>query len=82
MSAQKQTPFQTIEQACKTTGLSMYYLRRGCWAGTVPHVKSGRVYYINVPALLRSLGVTTEEPEPARPPDKTVYMGAAGRPTP
>ena len=47
MSAQRQTPFQTIEQACKTTGLSMYYLRRGCWAGTVPHIKSGRVYYIS-----------------------------------
>ena len=45
MSAQKQTPFQTIEQACKTTGLSMYYLRRGCWAGTVPHVKSGPPSY-------------------------------------
>lgn len=79
MSAQKQTPFQTIEQACKTTGLSMYYLRRGCWAGTVPHVKSGRVYYINVPALLRSLGATTEEPEPAQLPTKVTDIRAAGR---
>lgn len=63
MSAQKQTPFQTIEQACKTTGLSMYYLRRGCWAGTVPHVKSGRVYYI---------------PEPAQLPAKVNNIRAAG----
>ncbi|MBS6217156.1 MAG: hypothetical protein KH704_09560 [Clostridiales bacterium] len=79
MSAQKQTPFQTIEQACKTTGLSMYYLRRGCWDGTVPHVKSGRVYYINIPALLRSLGATTEESEPAQMPDKVTDIRAAGR---
>ena len=63
MSAQKQTPFQTIEQACKTTGLSMYYLRRGCWDGTVPHVKSGRVYYI---------------PEPAQLPAKVTNIRAAG----
>ena len=51
-------PFQGIVQACKTTGLSMYYLRKGCKDGTVPHVKSGTVYLINVPALLRKLGVT------------------------
>ena len=51
-------PFQGIAQACKTTGLSMYYLRKGCKDGTVPHVKSGKVYLINVPALLRKLGVT------------------------
>lgn len=72
------TPFQTIEQACKTTGLSMYYLRRGCWAGTVPHIKSGRVYYINVPALLRSLGAVLEEPEEEAEPEAP-NTRAAGR---
>lgn len=50
------TPFQKIAEACKTTGLSQYFLRQGCKAGTVPHVKSGGVYYINIPALLRRLG--------------------------
>ena len=50
-------PFQKIPEACKTTGLSMYYLRQGCRSGKVPHVKSGGVYYINVPALLRQMGV-------------------------
>ncbi len=50
------TPFQKIPEASKTTGLSQYYLRNGCKAATVPHVKSGGVYYINVPALLRKLG--------------------------
>ena len=42
-------PFQKIAEACKTTGLSQYFLRQGCKDGTIPHVKSGGVYYINVP---------------------------------
>lgn len=49
-------PFQKIAEACKTTGLSQYFLRQGCKDGTVPHIKSGGVYYINVQALLEQLG--------------------------
>ena len=48
-------PFQKIPEACKTTGLSQYFLRRGCKNGTVPHIRSGTVYYIDVEALLRRL---------------------------
>lgn len=48
-------PFQKIAEACKTTGLSQYFLRQGCKDGTIPHVKSGGIYYINVPALLEAL---------------------------
>ena len=48
-------PFQKIADAVKTTGLSAYYLRNGCKDGTVPHIKSGKKYLINVPALLRML---------------------------
>ena len=55
------TPFQKIPEACKTTGLSQYYLRKGCRAGTIPHVKSGDIYYINVPALLQQLGADPEQ---------------------
>ncbi len=51
----KTTPFQKIPEAARTTGLSQYYLRGGCKDGTVPHVKSGTVYLVNVPALLRKL---------------------------
>lgn len=51
----KGTPFQKIPEAARTTGLSQYYLRGGCKDGTVPHVKSGTVYLVNVPALLRKL---------------------------
>ncbi|MCI9656843.1 MAG: helix-turn-helix domain-containing protein [Lawsonibacter sp.] len=47
---------QKITEACKTTGLSQYFLRQGCKDGTVPHIKSGGVYYINVQALLEQLG--------------------------
>ena len=32
-----------------------YYLRQGCKNGTVPHIKSGGVYYVNVPALMEEL---------------------------
>lgn len=50
------TPFLKIGAASKVTGLSQYYLRRGCRDGSVPHVMSGTVYLVNVPALLRKLG--------------------------
>ena len=48
-------PFQKITDAARNTGLSTYFLRRGVRDGSVPHVKSGTVYLINVPALLRKL---------------------------
>ena len=49
-------PFQKITEACKTMGLSQYFLRQGCKDGTIPHIKSGGVYYINVQALVEQLG--------------------------
>ena len=48
-------PFQKIPDACRTTGLSQYFLRKGCKNGTIPHIRSGPTYYINVPELLRML---------------------------
>lgn len=48
-------PFQKINEACATTGLSKFYLRNGCKDGSIPHIKSGGVYYINIPALLKKL---------------------------
>lgn len=47
--------FQTIADATRTTGLSQHYLRRGCHDGTVPHIKSGNKFLINVPLLLKCL---------------------------
>lgn len=49
------TPFMGIRDACAATGLSMFFLRQGCRAGTIPHVRSGEKYFINVPALIRKL---------------------------
>lgn len=46
---------QKIPDACKTTGLSQHFLRTGCKNGSIPHVKSGRTYYIDVPVLLAQL---------------------------
>ena len=50
------TPFMKIGAASRVTGLSQYYLRRGCKDGSIPHIRSGTVYLINIPALLKKLG--------------------------
>lgn len=55
-----QPPFMRIPDAVRATGLSAYYLRNGCKDGTVPHVRSGSTYYVNVGLLLRQLGAETE----------------------
>lgn len=60
-------PFQKIPDACKTTGLSQYFLRKGCKDGSVPHIKSGPTYYVNVPALLEQLGVPSQAETGAAP---------------
>lgn len=50
-------PLQKLKPAAKITGLSMHYLRTGCKNGSIPHIMSGGVYYVNIPALLKQLGV-------------------------
>ena len=62
----KNTPFQKISDACAATGLSAYYLRLGCRDGSVPCIKSGRsgkTYYVNVPALLEKLNAAQRNVE-------------------
>lgn len=49
-------PFQKIADAAKSTGLSQYFLRKGCRDGSIPCIKSGTTFYVNVPALLAQLG--------------------------
>lgn len=48
-------PYCRIADACRITGLSQHYLRRGCRDGTIPHQMSGNTYYIDVPLLLEQL---------------------------
>lgn len=43
--------FLKIKDACVVTGLSMYYLRKGCKDGSIPHLKSGETYYIDMQAF-------------------------------
>ena len=49
-------PFQRIDDAVKSTGLSAYFLRRGCRDGSIPCVRSGRTIYVNVAKLLQQYG--------------------------
>lgn len=55
MNYSPERPFMNLTDACKATGLSTYYLRRGCKDGTVPHTMSGNRYMVNVTALLEKL---------------------------
>ena len=59
-------PFQTIPEAARLTGLSQYFIRNGCRAGTVPHIvvhgpkgKSPGKYMVNVPLLLERLNAAS-----------------------
>ena len=58
-TAPASVPFQRIKDACRTTGLSTYFLRKGCKNGSIPNVRSGGTYYINVPALLEQLNAAS-----------------------
>lgn len=60
MDASNITPFQKIPDACRTTGLSQYFLRKGCCDGSIPCVRSGPTYYVNVPELLKQLGAASK----------------------
>lgn len=41
-------PFQSITGAARLTGLSRYYIRCGCQDGTIPHIKVGSDFRINM----------------------------------
>lgn len=56
--------FLSINEAATVTGLSRDFLRAGCKAGSIPHVRSGVKYLINLPLLLERLSereVETDE---------------------
>ena len=53
--------FQTIAEASRTTGLSQYFLRRGCWDNSIPHIRAGATkYLINVPLMMQRLNEQSE----------------------
>ena len=53
-------PFQPLNAAAFMTGLSRWYLLEGCKAGSVPHIRVGSDYRINMPLLLEQLQTVTE----------------------
>ena len=55
----KEAPLQSLSGASYLTGLSVGFLRQGCKNGTVPHIRVGKEYRVNVPALLRQLEVAS-----------------------
>lgn len=44
-------PYQRVSAASRITGLSEHKLRRGCKDGTIPHIRSGGICYVDIPAL-------------------------------
>lgn len=50
-------PFQSIPNASRKTGLSIYYLRKGCKEGTIPFIMCGSEYRINIPKLMEQFGI-------------------------
>ncbi len=62
MDHRHNTPqFVKLKDAVSITGLSMFYLRRGCRDGSIPSVRSGQTYYVNVPALIQKLDDESRE---------------------
>lgn len=52
--------FVKIKEACAITGLSSYYIRNACRAGTIPCIMCGTTYMVNLPLLLRQLDAESE----------------------
>jgi hypothetical protein len=55
MNNQLEKPYVTIEVAGNVTGLSRHYIRNGCRAGTIPHIRAGAKYLVYLPGLLERL---------------------------
>ena len=43
--------FMSIKDAAEYTGLAQSYIRSGCKKGTIPHIRSGQKYLVNVKLL-------------------------------
>lgn len=50
-----EAPYQTPRAAAYLTGLSLWYIREGCKAGTIPHIRVGRDYRIDMQQLREQL---------------------------
>lgn len=62
-NSQNQTigaPYKNIIDTAAASGLSQSYLRKGCKDGSIPHIRIGSKYMINIPALYDQLGIPYE----------------------
>lgn len=59
MSRQKKinpnAPMQPIKGASYLTGLPVDYIRRGCRDGSIPHIRVGTDYRVNMPLFWEKL---------------------------
>ena len=51
----KTARFQSINDTAYLTGLSRASIRKGCKAGTTPHIRAGCKYLVNVPKFVELL---------------------------
>lgn len=47
--------YVTLTKASEVTGLSSCYIRSGVKANTIPHIKCGNRYMVNLPMFLENL---------------------------
>ena len=54
-------PYQPLRAAAELTGLSLYYIRNGVTAGTIPAIRMGRDWRVNMPAFMVQLEAESME---------------------
>ena len=54
-------PYQVISKAAQITGLSERALQCGCNDGTIPHIWSRGICYVDIPALWDKLDAEQQE---------------------
>ena len=64
------TPFMSIKDTSEVTGLSQFYLRQGCKDGSIPCIRCGTKFMINVPLYLESLNQKCLETGIQQPEDR------------
>ena len=53
-------PFLSVKDTATVTGLSQFFLRKGCKDGTIPHIRNGNNILVNVPLLIERLNRESE----------------------
>lgn len=56
-----ETPFLSIKDAARATGISEYSIRQGCINGIIPHLNTGKAYKINMPLFMEQLNQLSRE---------------------